>query len=109
MVLIVAFQFHSEKNITSAIDRYANEIKRVLGVIDAHLTKTGKPYLVGDKCTYADLMWIPWNNMVNGILLGDYDKEWKETYPKCYEWHQKLIARPAVKKMMEAKAAKASH
>ncbi|KAK0256157.1 glutathione S- transferase, nitrogen catabolite repression regulator, partial [Friedmanniomyces endolithicus] len=31
--------FHSEK-LPSAVDRYTNEAKRVLGVIDAHLKKT---------------------------------------------------------------------
>jgi glutathione S-transferase len=52
--------YHPEKNLTSCLDRYGNEIKRVLGVIDAHLKKTGTEYLVGDKCTYADLAFVPW-------------------------------------------------
>ncbi|CAK1361383.1 Glutathione S-transferase 2 [Cercospora beticola] len=96
--------FHSEK-IPSAIERYTNEIKRVLGVIDAHLTKTGKPYLVGDKVSYADLMFVTWNTVVPRLLGEGFDAEWKEKYPKCYEWHQSLISRPAVKKVLEDKAA----
>ncbi|KAK5165726.1 uncharacterized protein LTR77_008649 [Saxophila tyrrhenica] len=93
--------FHSEKNITSAIDRYANEIKRVLGVIDAHLSKTGNEYLVGNKISYADLMFIPWNAFAPG-MVKDFD--WKTQYPKCYEWNQKMMERPAVKSVMAAKA-----
>jgi len=50
---------HHEKNSESAIERYQNEIKRVLGVIDTHLKETGGEYLVGDKCTYANLAWVP--------------------------------------------------
>ena len=92
--------FHPEKGITSAIDRYANEIKRVLGVINSHLEKTGKPYLVGDKISYVDLMFIPWNNgMINGGLGKEFaEKEFPEKYPKCKEWHDKLMQREGVKK-----------
>jgi len=41
-------KFHSEK-IASARDRYKDQIKRVLQVLDKHLSSTGKEYLVGDK------------------------------------------------------------
>lgn len=42
-----------------------------------------------------------------GFLMGDdFEDEWKSSFPKCYEWHQKLVARPAVKKVLDAKAAK---
>lgn len=53
-------QFHPEKNITSAIERYGNEIRRVLGVIDLHLKTTGQEYLIGSKVTYVDLLFVPW-------------------------------------------------
>lgn len=41
-------KFHPEK-IASARDRYKGQIKRVLQVLDKHLSSTGKEYLVGDK------------------------------------------------------------
>jgi len=41
-------KFHPEK-IESAKERYKNEIKRVLKVLDKHLESSGKGYLVGDK------------------------------------------------------------
>ncbi|KAK3704328.1 hypothetical protein LTR37_013881 [Vermiconidia calcicola] len=96
--------FHSDTNITSAKERYGNEIKRVLGVINSHLEKTGNPYLVGDKVCYADLMFVPWNALVEGFLLGQEGFDWKAEFPKSYEWHQNLVARPNVKKMLEMKA-----
>ena len=103
-------QFHPEKNIQSAIDRYGNEIRRVLSVIDLHLNKTGKSYLVGDKVTFADLMFLPWNNGVATGLMGpDFAKEWEEKYPKCWAWHQKLMERSAVKKTFEEKAKVSAH
>lgn len=97
--------YHSEK-LPSAVERYTNEMHRVLGVIDAHLSRTGKPFLVGDKVCYADLMFVPWNNgLLIGLLTGENSKkDWQEKYPKAWEWHQKLIAMPSVRKMEEAKA-----
>lgn len=41
-------KFHPEK-LPGAQDRYKEQIKRVLSVIDKHLKATGKEYLVGDK------------------------------------------------------------
>ncbi|KAF2163269.1 hypothetical protein M409DRAFT_68564 [Zasmidium cellare ATCC 36951] len=96
--------FHSEKNITSAIDRYAAEIKRVLGVIDLHLSKTSQPYLTGQEVQYVDLMFVPWNGMVPFLMGEDFVKEWKETYPRSFEWNEKLMARETVKKVFAIKA-----
>jgi glutathione S-transferase len=49
-------KFHSEK-IQSAQDRYVNEIKRVLSVLESVLSK--QEWLVGNKVTIADLAFIP--------------------------------------------------
>ena len=93
------FRFrHPEKNLTSVIDRYANEIKRVFGVIDGHLAKTGKPYLVGDKCTFADLMFVPWNR-ISPMLLGEGSaEELEKSVPLAWEWRQRMEERESVKK-----------
>jgi glutathione S-transferase len=90
--------------LTSCLDRYGNEIRRVLGVIDAHLKKTGKSYLVGDKCTYADLAFVPWHWLLLSppqIMGEGFAKEWQESYPKCWEWSERLLERDAVKKCRE--------
>ncbi|KAI9710324.1 MAG: glutathione S- transferase, nitrogen catabolite repression regulator [Bogoriella megaspora] len=94
--------FHHEK-LPSAIERYQNEVKRVTSVIDAHLTKTGKPYLVGDKVTYADLAFLPWQSAVQ-FLLGEGGASLEQDYPKYAEWNKRLMERPAVKKAFEEKA-----
>lgn len=43
----------------SAKVRYGNEVKRVADVLDDVLAKS--EWLVGDKCTYADLAFTMWN------------------------------------------------
>lgn len=93
--------FHSEKNITSAIERYGNEIKRVLGVLDKHLKKHGTGWLVGDKCTYADLSFVTWDMMLP-FLMGD-ELNTEKDFPDYHAWNQRLMARPAVKKVAEEK------
>ena len=47
----------------SALERYQKEVLRVLGVLDSVLSK--KQWLVGDKCSVADLSFITY------VLLYD--------------------------------------
>lgn len=100
--------FHPEKNLNSAIDRYSNEIKRVIGVLDAHLKRNGTGWLVGDKCTYADLAFVPWDMML-GFLMGDEAQKVMDAAPDFKKWHEALMARPAVAKVAKDKAAASSH
>lgn len=92
--------FHAEK-IPSAEARYAAEIRRVLGVIDAHLTKERTKYLVGDKVTFADLSWVSWNSLL-GWLVPELDA--KKDFPAYWAWNESLVLRPAIKKVLEEKA-----
>ena len=49
--------YHPEK-VPSAIERYSKEIVRVLGVLESVLSK--QEWLVGGKCTIADISFIPY-------------------------------------------------
>ncbi|POS70417.1 URE2 [Diaporthe helianthi] len=89
--------FHPER-VPSAIERYSNEIRRVIGVVDTHLTKAGTDYLVGQKCTYADLMFIPYFKGLSTIFAPEID----QTQWKAYSaWLERLCRRPAVVKVLE--------
>ena len=57
--------FATEK-IPSALERYQKEVLRVLGVLDSVLSK--KQWLVGDKCSVADLSFITYV-LVSGPLV----------------------------------------
>ncbi|CAF9941178.1 MAG: glutathione S- transferase, nitrogen catabolite repression regulator [Alectoria fallacina] len=91
--------FHPEK-VQSAKDRYVNEIKRVTTVLDTILKD--KDYLVGDKCTYADLSFVTWYQLAP-YITGDTKIDFKGDYPHYYDWMERLTARPAVKKVLEDK------
>lgn len=88
--------FHHEK-LESAQARYAKEFNRILKVLDTHLASS--TYLVGDKCTYADLSFVPWHASI-AIWMGSRPKEeWDlSQYPNWQRWHDSMMARPSVKK-----------
>ena len=117
-------RLHPEK-IPSAIERYQKEILRVFGVLDSVLAQL--EWLVGDKCPVADLSFIPWNNGVlqRGMLKDVPGVDVPAQFPAFYacvwlafscatvsadvfscatRWHQKLLARDAVKKTLAVQA-----
>lgn len=61
----------------------------------------GKEYLVGDKCTYADLSFVTWASIA-GYVTGEHKIDF-EAYPNYKAWFDRLTARPAVKKVFEDK------
>lgn len=92
------FMFWHPERVPSAIERYVNEIKRVTGVIDAHLTKTGTPYLVGDRVTYADIMMVPYYIGVANMWREQVDLS---EYLAHSAWMQRLLKRPAMARVAE--------
>lgn len=98
--------FHPERGLTTVIDRYGREVKRILGVIESCLRKQeidhNSQWLVGNKCTYADLAFISWNNLLLRMFPEGFDIE--AEFPLFYAWHGRMLQRPAVKKVEAEKA-----
>ena len=95
-------RFHPER-VESAIRRYRDEMLRVLGVLNSALA--GKTYLVGEKCTYADLSFVTWDQAIPVAFADDYAAlELDKKYPSYWAWKERLLARPAVKKILAEKA-----
>jgi len=95
------FTFYAEEKPQSVLDRYGAEIWRVTGVIEAQLKKSKGEWLVGDKCSYADLSFVPWYWLCPAIMGEGFDKEWESKYPTSWAWYQRMLSRPAVKKARE--------
>ena len=93
-------RYHPNKEnpvpLPSAVERYQTEAKRVIGVIERHLRKQGTGYLVGDKVTYADLAFIPWNELLSTVIGKDFNLEAEA--PNVAAWHEKMKQRASVKK-----------
>src|SRR3546814_4599249 len=75
------------------LQRYANESKRLLGVLDGRLA--GRAWIMGDDYTIADIATLGWvNNLVNFYeareLVGS------DRFGNVAAWLESGLARPAV-------------
>ena len=93
-------RFHPEK-VPSATSRYVDEMERVVSVLDRHLSLTDKPYLVVDKCIYADLSFVTWATVGKGLLLQLGEEGRLEKFDKYREWMERLQERGVVKSVNE--------
>ncbi|KFY39286.1 hypothetical protein V494_04038 [Pseudogymnoascus sp. VKM F-4513 (FW-928)] len=86
------FTRYAPETIEYGINRYQNETRRLYGVLDKHLQNSSSGYLVGDRCTIADIAHIGWITAAAwaGIEIEDF--------PALKAWRDKMQARPAVKK-----------
>lgn len=94
-------KFHHEK-LPSALERYAKEMNRVTGVLESWLTKqkeefpeTDGPWLVGNKLSYVDLSFVPWQRMAS--MFASKEQFDREQFPLVREWMDKMLARASVK------------
>jgi glutathione S-transferase len=92
---------HMVKNMEGA-KHFQGLVKRTIKSVDRELE--GKQYLVGGKVTLADLAFIPWDNMLDTIMMNDSEaatsEQRKTLYPNWAAWRDRLLQRPAVQKMM---------
>ncbi len=72
-----------------AIDRYTNEVKRLLGVLDKRLSVVD--FLATDY-SIADIATFPW---VNGHEFFGFGLD---EFPHVQRWHDSISARPAVQR-----------
>ncbi|MCJ1393164.1 hypothetical protein MMC18_006036, partial [Xylographa bjoerkii] len=92
--------FHPEK-LPSAQTRYAKEIKRVISVLDASLV--GRDWLVGDKCTYADLAFVMWNTQIDFVMAAGTatDEKWDVAeFPNFKRWQEAMLGRESLKRVL---------
>ncbi|PKK49333.1 hypothetical protein CI102_5383 [Trichoderma harzianum] len=77
-------------------------VKRTITTVDRALK--GKEYLVGDKITLADLAYIPWDLALDTVLQGDEESATaegrKKLWPDWFAWHNRVLQRPSVQKML---------
>ncbi|KAH7309595.1 glutathione S-transferase [Stachybotrys elegans] len=86
------FKRYAPETIEYGINRYVNESRRLYRVMDDHLAASPSGYLVGDRCTIADLACWPWviDAKWGGVDLSEF--------PSLKKWMLKLLERPGVEK-----------
>jgi glutathione S-transferase len=85
------FRYAPEK-IEYGVNRYQNETRRLYGVLDTHLKEGNKEYLVGNKCTIADIAHWGWVAAAGwaGIEIDEF--------PALKAWEERMLARPGLEK-----------
>lgn len=70
----------------------------MVGVLDRALK--GRDWLVGDKCTYADLAFVMWDLNID-FVLKDRPEGWNiADYPNFKRWHEAILARDSLKTVL---------
>jgi GST-like protein len=91
-----AFHFRSvaPERVPYAIDRYTNEVGRLLGVVDKRLGENA--FLAGAEYTIADIATWPWirNSHSFGFNM--------ENYPNVQRWIAAIAERPGVRRGLKA-------
>lgn len=84
------FLQYAPQKIPYAIERYANEARRLYGVLDRQLTQSA--YVAGDDYTIADIAIWPWLRAPDkqGVEIADY--------PQVARWFAQIAQRPAVQR-----------
>ncbi|KAH8433777.1 glutathione S-transferase family protein [Aspergillus melleus] len=88
-------RYHPAK-VDTAVQRYVGEMRRVSGVLDKWLEH--RKWLVGEKMSYADLAFIPWQNAAKS-MLGDYGFD-ETKFPNVCAWLARMNERPVVKELI---------
>jgi glutathione S-transferase len=82
------FKRYAPVDIEYGINRYVNETRRLYRTMDTHLAKSKSGYLVGDRCTVADMSCWGWvtSSKWSGVDL--------EEFPNLKKWLYKCLERP---------------
>jgi GST-like protein len=91
------FKFAADKVANNAypMERYRDETKRLLGVLEERLE--GRQWLMGDDYTIADIATFPWVRGVD-VFYGGRDVLGLANFPRVMDWVARAAARPASEK-----------
>ncbi|KAI1342154.1 glutathione S-transferase GstA [Xylariaceae sp. FL0016] len=86
------FNRYAPEKIQYGIERYKGETRRLYRTMDDHLKKSTSGYLVGDRCTIADIACWGWVavSKSSGVDLAEF--------PTLNEWVQRMLKRPGLEK-----------
>ncbi|KAF2744827.1 glutathione S-transferase [Sporormia fimetaria CBS 119925] len=86
------FHRYAPERIEYGVNRYQNETRRLYGVLDKHLSSKNIPYLVGDKCTIADIAHYGW------VAAAGWAGIDIEEFPALKAWEERMEKRAGVEK-----------
>lgn len=88
------FLLYAPEKVPYALERYAKEVDRLYGVLDAQLGRT-RAYVAGDDFTIADIAIFPW------IRTHKAQQVSLPAFPNVERWYNLLFQRPATKRGLD--------
>ncbi len=85
------FLQYASEEVPYAIARYGNELRRLYGVLDQQLGRTGG-HVAGADFSIADIAALPWIRMHNAQRID------LAAYPHLGRWYGTVLARPGVQR-----------
>ncbi|MCS6947321.1 MAG: glutathione S-transferase N-terminal domain-containing protein [Steroidobacteraceae bacterium] len=86
------FTLYAQQQVPYGIERYSNEARRLLGVMDKQLQ--AEPFIAGADYSIADIALYPWTNSALRIpTIGSFD-----AWPAVARWRERIASRPAVQR-----------
>lgn len=98
---------YAPEKIPYAINRYKNETRRLFRTLDTALAASASGYLVGDKCTLADLSSWGWVAQA-GQFPSDIPEKPPHMTNKHCSWFRNRYQRVSCSEEMEGSAPKAA-
>ncbi|KAI0865232.1 glutathione S-transferase [Xylaria cubensis] len=86
------FNRYAPEKIQYGIDRYKSETRRLYRTLEDGLKKSTSGYLVGDRCTIADISCWGW------VAVGKSSGVDPKEFPVLQEWVERMLKRPGVEK-----------
>lgn len=80
------------------VERYTNETKRLLGVVEKRLE--GRDFIIDDGYSIADMAIFPWVQCLETFYLAS-DKLELQNFPKVLAWKNRCLERPKTAKGMK--------
>jgi len=77
---------------------YVEEFRRVLQVLDDELGENGG-WLVGGKCSAADLSYVPFHSRID-FIMSDDKPDMATDYPYVDAWYKCMLKRGTVEKVL---------
>lgn len=97
--MLLAESTTNAQQIDSAVNRYLDEVRRVLSVLEKEFTDNNTEWLVGGRVSYADMSFVVWNKVLD--LRFKELADWRKEYPRVAEWDRKLKEMPSVAKCLK--------
>ncbi|KXJ87387.1 glutathione S-transferase [Microdochium bolleyi] len=99
------FSWLHPEQLPSAVERYQKQALRIMKVLDDALAEIdpsseGDHWLVGGKCTYADLSYVMYHVVID-VQAKTAEGSMLKQFPHLEAWHAKMLERPSVAKVVQ--------